>query len=760
MTRRSGWQRAIAWTAGALIVGWALLPAAATGRPLADLEMEAIIGAGGGGGGPPPPPPITFETSVSSSISSGGTATYRFIAPASGPGVVASFRVADETPPPAAGQYTLEVRLVSNGSLVATASGTGSVLLNDVAMSLSTSYDVKVIDTGGTAPRGFVLTMGPRYSLPAFGSLSFSSNTGSKTLNNAAINTYTLDVASNQLNCVDIYFDDTGIAGGTAPDNIVTVVAPDRVTILAKDLARNDLSLDCSEFPGLKLAQTGQYLVLVSNTSTTANGTYVMYTGPYLGQDDSTAPCDADVLLPVFPTPDTTASRQLSPVGDRDVFCMTIPEGAAQVSISLNQSGTAQARNELRLSKADGTPVLSKIASGSFTMVATVDVGGGDYLVEVNNLENGVETYTVTAALTGPCIDQGTGNCTLVPQGQSIKLQPPTNTWSSLIPIRATPSGGLLATNENATFQLDKTGTGTMTLQVVRPNLTVICSGSDNSDFIIENCDLESPDGDLAVRVFTSNGAQSAIVRMGPLLLNKTQEASQSAPTLRENTLATFGDEDIFPLTLANPGQLGVAFDDQGMGPDHGQVRICLAANLEACLKHDPGVIIPGTQVSGALDFDAPAVNLAAGSYIAIVDNLGTGDGDYAVCFGSGDDQTDIERTGNATIPIFGDLPAGGTIITRQSSLVCGDSDLWEVSTNTTQAVRIEVREDDAVTGKILADLTQGGSPVASASGTTAASIVTVTLTQNVTYVLRVDNDKTGAPSYTIRIADPQTALP
>src|SRR5262249_51226898 len=154
---------------------------------------------------------------------------------------------------------------------------------------------------------------------------------------------------------------------------------------------------------------------------------------------------------------------------------------------------------------------------------------------------------------------------------------------------------------------------------------------------------------------------------------------------------------DIFPLTLASAGQLGIAFDDQGMGPDQGQVRICLASNKEKCLKHDPSVIL--LQASGSMDFGAPAIELAAGSYIGIVDNLGTGDGDYAVCFGAGSDASDIERTGNASIPIFGDLPAGGTIITRQSSLVCGDSDYWEVSTNTTQAVKIEVREDDAVTG-------------------------------------------------------------
>jgi len=423
MTRRNGWQRAIAWTAGALIVGWALLPAAATGRPLADLEMEAIIGAGGGGGGPPPPPPINFETTVAATLGAGSTATYRFTTPSTGPGVVVSFRVADETAPPVAGSYTIEVRTVSSGALVTggSASGTGPVVLSDVALNLSTSYDVKVIETGGTAPRGFVLTMGPRYSLPAFGTLSFSSNTGTQTLGNAGLQTYTLTVSSGQLGCVDLYFDDTGIAGGTSPDNIVTLVAPDRVTVLAKEFARNDMSIDCSEFPGMKLTQAGQYLVLVTNASTTANGNYVMYVGPYLGQDDSTAPCDADTLTPLFGAPDTTVTRALTPVGDRDIFCLTIPEGASEVTVTLNQSGTGVARNEIRLLKADGSFVQSKTATGSPSMVVPVDVAGGAYLVEVNNLENGTfNSYTVTVTLSGPCINNGMGNCTLVPQGQSI----------------------------------------------------------------------------------------------------------------------------------------------------------------------------------------------------------------------------------------------------------------------------------------------------------------------------------------------------
>jgi hypothetical protein len=294
---------------------------------------------------------------------------------------------------------------------------------------------------------------------------------------------------------------------------------------------------------------------------------------------------------------------------------------------------------------------------------------------------------------------------------------------------------------------------------VVRTSdLQVLCSGAANADFIIENCDITTADGDISVRVFSSNGAQTAVVRMGPLLLSKPEEALLPPPTLRDNTLASMGDEDVFPLTLAAAGQLGIAFDDQGLGPDLGQVRICTKANKEACIKHDPLVIL--VQNSASLDFEAPAIDVAAGDYVAIVDNLGIGTGDYAVCFGPGDDQTDIERTGNATIPIFGDLPAGGTIITRQSNLVCGDSDYWTVTTDTTQAVKIEVREDDAVTGKIVAELKQGINTVATASGATAALISNVTLTSGVTYVLRVDNDKTGTPSYTIRVADTQTTLP
>ncbi|MBK7973000.1 MAG: hypothetical protein IPK07_06880 [Deltaproteobacteria bacterium] len=48
--------------------------------------------------------------------------------------------------------------------------------------------------------------------------------------------------------------------------------------------------------------------------------------------------------------------------------------------------------------------------------------------------------------------------------------------------------------------------------------------------------------------------------------------------------LSTFGDEHYFAFSLAAPAQVGIGFDDQGIGDGNNLVRVFPATSLDAAI--------------------------------------------------------------------------------------------------------------------------------------------------------------------------------
>lgn len=774
MTRRSRWRQGVLGLAGALALGWvasASRPLALPeGRLLSDAELEAVVGGGGG------PLPITFEESKSGGFTTvGQTATWRFTRPTTGPTVVASFRVVDAAVYTTPGTYLIEVRKVSDNSLVASSQTVQPTLLQDVQMPTGAGseaqYNVIVKDMGGSLPRNFTLTMSPRYSLPAT-SLDFQGLLAMQ-LTAGAVHTYAIQVDPGEEGATDIFLRDNGITGG---DNVVTVLEPDRVRVKTKDVRGADVSLDNSDFPELNFTQAGQYLVVVTNESATATGFYDIHLGPYPGQDDTLAPCE-DMADPTFIADATSPTRMISPVGDRDCFETTLPAGVTEVTITFHEvfpGGSGS--NELRLNQ--GINFLkSKTGGNTFSLVAVVDNNGGLFQIEVNNKKDGTPTYYFTVSLTGPCNGL---TCILSPT-ESLQVAPPANTWTTRL-IRADQMGtpfAVLPALIDASFHLDAAGGGTFDLQVWGDRGAgneLLCAAAGTSNVYLENCDLSTVDGLPYLQVKSTTG-NAAVVRMGPELASKTIDPIAPSGTVTEGELVGFGDEDFYSFTMATAGQIGLGFNDKGIGPDAHNVRVCRMADLEGCLEHDASKILLQFQSTG--DGGTPAKPVGADTYVLIVDNVGRGDGEYGVCVGSLDSSTDEEITGSP-ITITGQLLPTTPTIDRTGVLLCGDSDMWTVTNDTEQLVTIKVKENAGTTGQIRVDLlrNQAGwenaghcdinNPafVACAAGTSTATITGVNIGTTFPYIIRVDNDRygggtsvTGPGGYTLKVGDPNATF-
>src|SRR4029453_11397871 len=82
---------------------------------------------------------------------------------------------------------------------------------------------------------------------------------------------------------------------------------------------------------------------------------------------------------------------------------------------------------------------------------------------------------------------------------------------------------------------------------------------------------------------------------------------------------------------LAADAQVGIGFDDQGIGSGSNVVSVCALADVEGCLT---GTVTPTLRFTGTSDGSVLTKPLTAGSYALIVDNSGVGTGDFSVCVG------------------------------------------------------------------------------------------------------------------------------
>jgi len=713
-------------------------------------------------------PQITFGQQVSGTIADNAAASYLFVSPALGnnASIVASLRAEDAVP--AGGTYKLEVFVAGGTTPIASAGpvapGTPT-LLQDVSFTASANYEVRLTEVDGTPGRPFKLTMSPRYTLPAT-TLGAGVNQN-LSLAPGEFETIRFSVAAGQTGPRDFYFDDVNIAPG---NGTVTLLGPDKVTVITSASGPADLSLDFSDLPELDLQTTGDYTVIISDTDPSGQGTFWFAVGPNPGNDDTVAPCEVLPVSPTLSTPVTVSGRSISPVGDRDCFEFSVPFGVSDVTVDLDQINTAASSNEVRLTSASGFAA-NKKKSGDIAATFSVDSGTADtYRVVVNNLVNGNFNYGVTIGLAGPCIGAG---CVLAPDGSvAISLAAgPVDVGVRADLLTQAPLPHAAA----ATFELDHTSSGSFQLELLgdrdgnTATLESLCpSVSGTNDLFLENCDLTTTDGLVTARVTRLSGSgTTATVRMGPELsalaaaptpITTSGDGSWTAPTAGD--LSTFGDERFYSFSLTAAAQVGIGFDDQGIGDGNNLVRIFPAATLDAAIRNPSAVAALGIDPPDTGDGDTDATALPAGNYVLVVDNDKTGQGAFAVCVGPGVDSGDEDGT---AIALTKDLTTTDLAVTRTGALRCGDTDAWNLTTTVTQPVKLRVDETPAgapgnVEVDVLVEDTNNPGvylPVASKSGGSSATISSVTLTAGRNYRVKVDNSALGNTSYLITLTDP-----
>ncbi len=715
-----------------------------------------------------PPPQITFGQQITTTIADNAAVSYLFVAPALGnnASIAGSFRLEDATP--ANGTYKLEVFPAGGTTPIASAGPVAvnvPTLLQDVTFTAAANYEVRVTEVDGTAGRTIKLTMSPRYTLPAT-SLSSSSTLG-LSLAPGEYETARFTVAAGQTGPRDLYYDDVNVTPG---NGTVTILGPDKVTPVTTLSGASDLSFDASDVAEMDLQATGDYTVIVTDTDATGQGTLSLSLGPYAGQDDTAGPCE---LLPTPPTlgaPVVVAGRTLNPIGDRDCFQFSIPFGVSDVTASLDQTSGSTSNNEVRLTSATGFSA-NKKGSGDINATFAVDTGLADtYQVVVNNLVNGTFNYTLTLGLAGPCVGAG---CVLAPAG-AVALSFVTNPVDVLVRNDLIAQGPLPVAAA-ATFELDKTSSGTFQLQLLgdrdgnTATFEALCpAASGSNDFFIENCDLTTTDGLVTARVTRVSGSGStATVRMGPELAALAAAPTPILPSgdgawsgTSSGNLTSFGDERFYAFTLAANGQLGIGFDDQGIGDGNNLVRIYSAATLDAVIRNPSAAAtlqLPAATGDGDLD----AAPLAAGDYVLVVDNDKTGQGAFAVCVGPGVDASDED---GQTISISKDLVPADLAVTKTGNLRCGDTDSWNLVATVTQLLKIKVEETPpgeagSVEIELLVEDTNNPGvyipvPSTAKSGASSATISSVSVTGGKNYRLKVDNSGLGNTAYLITITD------
>jgi len=757
---------------------WALGRAAAPAsldRALDDVEMARVVGGGGGGSGNP----IYFGEKLGGSASTDAqVVAYTFNSGELGPNasIRATFRVKNAS---GTGTWGLQLfDVTANASVaIAPADPSGTTVLLDQNLTPGHNFEIRVQEADGAVPRSYEIAMSYRYTLPAE-PLGLAFNAAQAyTFANKEYVTMSLNVGPGQTGPTDLYLEDGGIPG----TNVVQILGPDRIELKGADNGSGDLSFDNSEISTLSLDQPGEYLVVLSNAKTdiTTTNPFLMFVGPYPGQDDVAGPCES-VTAPILGGPDTVITgRAIDNEGDRDCFEFPSAEPFPQVGFDFNQgttiggTGTNEVRVEQETLPGSGIFALAGRSTGSGSLVSkAIDVAANStasplrYRVTVNNLKTKTFPYTLALRVIGPCTSP---DCALAPN-TSVSVDLSTS-YTKTFSIRSTSfGGGPLALNAAASFQFDKTSSGTFQLLIRGkrggvPN-TTFCSNTLNADFFLENCDLTSDDG-LAEAVITrtSGSGTSAIVRMGPDVVT----ANASPPelplgVLQPGELLKFGEEDAYHFTLAAPGTLGLGFDDDGIAASSTNlVRVYDAANFDAALRSPTAPPTPVLEFVGTNDGNIPqpgpeATPLAAGDYYLVVDNDGLGTGLYNVCVGPSPGDTEDSGPG---IPPFGNLVAGGTPITFPGNLTCGDTDYVRMSTNATAAhlVKIVVGEDPSgIVGNMAVKvqvLGAGGSWIDTVAEKKSSRTVTlryVKLTPGESYRIVVDNDLVGASTYTITI--------
>jgi hypothetical protein len=707
---------------------------------------------------PPPLPTITFGQTATASSADNASSNYVFTTQALGNNVktLASVRVEDATPVPGnPGSWRIELRLGT--TLIATqdppATPGDPTVMKDIDFSTGnppeggTGYGITVVEVSGPVPRSFKLTMSPRYETPI--AASFGS-TSSLLLQPGEFETFSVSVGAGQVGRTDVFLREPGSIGGS---NIVTVLDTDHVTTKASVTGNNDVSVDNSEQDDLAFNNPGDYLVIVRNTDATATGTYNLVVGPAPNADQPSA-CET-VTAPGFGAPITLAGKALAPEADRDCYQFALGFGVTDIGFGLDESTSTPGSNEVRVFK-DGALVTAKKGNTDINGTAPVDAdAGATYQVEVNNLLDGAPVYSLQLSLVGACV--GT-SCVLTPGSEAAldySLENPATRQ-----IRQTPDGVTpLPTDAIASFEYDKTSGSTFDFRIVGNTLSgpaFLCGTpiSGPSDLFVENCALTTTDGlPYATAQRTSGTGTTGTIRMGPNLRPKLQSPIAIAPPSPvDGTITDFGDASVYSFALAADAQVGIGFDDQGIGSGINVVSVCAAADAEGCLT---GTVTPLLRYTGSADGGVPTKVLAAGSYVLIVDNSGVGSGDYSVCVGpAGADDPE------PPISITTDL-APGAPIGAGGGLTCGDTDRLPLTTTVTQPVKITVAEAGSLTGNIVATLQKEDPPasgtwvdVATDQGGSSANF-NATLNAGTSYRLVIDNSSVGSGGYGITIGDP-----
>jgi hypothetical protein len=706
---------------------------------------------------------ITFEQEVAAQLADNAAAVYRFTSPALGnnASVRASFRVEDDAPVSGnPGSYVLE--LYQGTTLLASAGPAAPgepTVLRDLDFSTGyaagTAFDLKVIEVSGPTPRAFRLKMGPRYSTPATASLGA---THSASVAAGEQETFALVVSAANAGEIDFFLREPGSIAGS---NRLTLLDTDHVTVKGRVTGNASVGLDNSEVTGLALADSGasSYLVIVNNNDAAVAGNYDLLVGPAPAADQP-APCE-DVTAPLFGTPTSLTGKQLVPEADRDCYRFSLTHGLTELAFTLDETtSSTPGSNEVRVSR-DGELVTSKTAATDVNGKAQVDAeGAATYTVVVNNLADGKPNYGLTLSLLGACV--GT-SCVVYPSSAAelrFDLEP-----SPVVrEIRGDAIGNDLPLDAIAAFQYDKTSAGTFDLRIIGDTgagNVFLCGTpvSGTQDLLVESCDLTTVDGEPFAEVRRQSGAgTTGILRMGPNLRPRTVSPPPiSGGVLVTDALQEFGDVRIYAFTVNAPGprEVGIGFDETGIGKGDNVVTICELADVVDCLTNP--AYVPDLRFAGPADGGQEAISLAAGDYALIVDNDGIGFGDYKACVGpvNGDDPV--------WAPVHLDHDLGVDTAGTGGFLGCGDTDRFLLTTAVTQPVELAAVEPDGNPGSIVIRLEREQLPNGSGAWEVLAqgnpgkstSRVTVTLEAPRSYRVFVDNTSTGASTSGVNISDP-----
>jgi hypothetical protein len=252
-------------------------------------------------------------------------------------------------------------------------------------------------------------------------------------------------------------------------------------------------------------------------------------------------------------------------------------------------------------------------------------------------------------------------------------------------------------------------------------------------------------------------GPELAALAAAPAVILTSGDPAWTAPTA--DGLGSFGDERFYTFSLSSDAQVGIGFDDQGIGDGSNLVRIYPAAALDGVIRNPNAASTLAINPPGTADGELDATPLTAGDYVLVIDNDKNGQGSFAVCLGPGVDPSDED---GQAISITKDLLPADLAVTRTGNLRCGDTDTLNLTTTVSQTIKLKVDETPSgapgnVEVDVLVEDTNNPGvfvPVASKSGASSATISSVSLTAGRNYRVRIDNAGLGNTAYLLTITD------